>query len=793
MKYFFTLCITVLLFLSSIQSGYAQQMTTIKGKVLAADGTPLQRASVQLVGTVKGTNTSASGEYRIAGVEPGEYTLRVTTIGFVPVEEKITARGGVLVVPDLVLAEKTEELQEVTVSSSRGNKFAKKQSETVAKMPLKDLENPQVYSSISNELLTEQITTDFSNVLKNSPGVYKIQGNRNINTSGGSFYTIRGFRTGTGLVDGVLGETNAEYDPANVEKVEVLKGPSGTLYGGQVTSFGGLVNIITKKPLGTFGGEVSYTGGSNDLNRVTADVYGPVDKKKNLLFRVNTAYQYQNSFQDAGFKRSFFIAPVVEYRASERLNIKLNTSFYNAESTSPSVIFLSRTRPFIATRPEQLNFDWDRSYTSDDVTMKNPTTNLRGEVNYKISDTWNSQTIIAHNDRRSKGFYQYQFIRMATDDTLERNVVKMNTVNTSTNVQQNFTGDFRIAGLRNRLVVGVDYLNQTVKMDNSPYIVFDYVNGVIPGDNYNDLTRTAVEAKLAESGSAPTKGRSSNGMSGIYASNMLNVTDDLMAMFSLRVDRFWNDTYNQTALSPKFGLVYQVVKDKVSLFGNYMNGFLNVSPVSQPLPDISGVFEPQHANQAEGGVKMNLFNNRLTLTASYYDIRVDNMTYRDAIVRDDQEFSITVQDGTQRSKGIELEVIANPVEGLNIIAGYSYNDSELTKGVPALIHRRPASAGPANLVNAWVSYVLPKGKLKGLGVGAGGNYVGKHLTSNSAITGVFTLPAYTLVNATAFYDTKHYRLGVKVDNLANERYFVGQGVIAPQMLRNFATNLVVKF
>ncbi|RNL93021.1 TonB-dependent siderophore receptor [Sinomicrobium pectinilyticum] len=792
MRHFFTSYVTVLFFLCGMLS-YAQQTTTVRGKVLDAGSRPVEGASVQLAGTARGTSTSASGQYRITGVRQGEYTLRITAVGFAPTEKRIVVKGETLVVPDLELVEKAEELIGVTVSSFRANKFAEKQSQTVAKMPLKDLENPQVYSSIPNELLTEQITTDFGNVLKNSPGVYKVQGNRNINTDGGSFYTIRGFRTGLGLVDGVLGETNAEYDPANVEKVEVLKGPSGTLYGGQVTSFGGLVNIITKKPLDTFGGEVTYTGGSNDLNRVAADIYGPVNKRGNLLFRVNTAYQYQNSFQDAGFKRTFFVAPVVEYRANERLNIKLNTSFYHGESTSPSVLFLSRTRPFIATRPEELHFDWERSYTSNDITMENPTTNLKGEVNYKISDTWNSQTIVAYNDRRSKGFYQYQFIRKATDDTLERNIVKMNTINTSTNIQQNFTGDFRIAGLRNRLVVGFDYLDQTVKNDNSPYIVFDYVNGVMPGDNYNDLTRAAVEARLAESEGPRTENRSSNGMAGIYASNMLNMTDDLMAMFSLRVDRFWNDTYNQTALSPKFGLVYQVVKDKVSLFGNYMNGFLNVSPVSQPLPDISGIFEPQHANQAEGGVKMNLFNNKLALTASYYYIKVENMTYRDGLVRDGQEYSVTVQDGTQHSKGVELEVIANPVEGLNIIAGYSYNDSELTKGVPALVNRRPASAGPANLVNAWVSYVLPKGKLKGLGVGAGGNYVGKHLTSNSAVTGVFTLPAYTLVNATAFYDTSHYRLGIKVDNLANERYFVGQGVIAPQMRRNFAANLVIKF
>jgi iron complex outermembrane receptor protein len=83
--------------------------------------------------------------------------------------------------------------------------------------------------------------------------------------------------------------------------------------------------------------------------------------------------------------------------------------------------------------------------------------------------------------------------------------------------------------------------------------------------------------------------------------------------------------------------------------------------------------------------------------------------------------------------------------------------------------------------------------IKGFGAGFGGNYVGDFMTANSAVTGIFTIPSYTLLNATVFYETRSFRLGVKLDNLTNELYFAGQGVLAPQMLRSVIATATVKF
>lgn len=782
----------------------------IKGTVRTKDGKPAEFVTVGIKG-LKSAQVDSKGNYLLRDIEAGTYQLIASFVGLGANHKSVTVIAGETVSVNFTLAESNEQLDEVVINGGSTNKFSVKKTTTSAKMPLGNLENPQVYTTIPKTLLTEQMVTEFSMALKNSPGVYKVQGSRGINSEGASYYSMRGFRTEAALVDGVPSQTNGEIDPANIERVELIKGPSGTLFGGAVVSFGGLINIVTKKPIDTLGGELSYTTGSYGLSRLSFDVYGPadpVDQDKKLLFRMNGAYQHQNSFQDVGFRKSVFIAPTLEYRASKRLNFMASAGFYELTGTSPSVIFLNRTRNFTVNTPKELNFDWKRSYTSNDLTMSNPTMNFRGQMTYKLSDQWTSQTIYSINTRKSNGFYQYEFIRDAkSDEILERTISLQKSVNISRDLQQNFTGDFNLFGLRNRAVIGLDYLNQTVTNDSSPYLVFDKVNGTNPDDpNYGNISSSAVRAGLAASKSLRTWTSGENNIYSVYASDVLNVTDRLIAMLSLRVDRFQNKgvlnyydnkrsgQFMQTAVSPKFGLVYQILKDRISLFGNYMNGFSNVAPVLQPaVPGLAATFKPQQANQFEGGVKMDLFQGKLSFTASAYDIEVNNITWREDVKYNGENYSVTLQGGIQKSKGIELELIANPVQGLNVIAGYAYNDSKLIDGLPASEGRRPPFAGPSTLVNSWISYALPRGPLKGLGLGTGINYIGEHLTSNSAITGVFTLPSYVMATATVFYDKPKFRLGFKVDNLTDELYFTGIGVLSPQMPRTFAANATFKF
>ncbi|PRD46342.1 hypothetical protein C5745_16305 [Sphingobacterium haloxyli] len=292
---------------------------------------------------------------------------------------------------------------------------------------------------------------------------------------------------------------------------------------------------------------------------------------------------------------------------------------------------------------------------------------------------------------------------------------------------------------------------------------------------------------------------------GAYVSNVLDVTPSLHVHLALRMDYFDNkgtydfdaDTtrgaYSQTAFSPRVGLVYEFVKDRMSFFGNYQNGFKNVAPIVQPLPDISGDFKPQQAEQWEAGVKLNLFNNLMVLTASYYDISVSNITRPESIERDGQFYNITVQDGTRLSRGVEFDLTAAPMEGLDIILSYSNNSSKLTKADANVNSLRPTEAGPKNLFNVWASYTAHRGFLNGVGIGAGVNHASENLVTNSVPTGAFTIPAYTLVNASLSYTYRNYELAVKANNLTDRTYYKGWSTVNPMMSRNILGSIAYRF
>lgn len=222
----------------------------------------------------------------------------------------------------------------------------------------------------------------------------------------------------------------------------------------------------------------------------------------------------------------------------------------------------------------------------------------------------------------------------------------------------------------------------------------------------------------------------------------------------------------------------------MSLFANYQNGFTNETGT-----DYAGkTFKPEQANQLEGGVKLNLFGGKLSSTLSYYRINV-----QDVIRPYTPNPNLSVQDGTQLSKGFEAEVIANPFTGFNVVAGFSYNDSKYTKADADVLGRRPGTASSPYTANLWLSYHLPPQVIKGLGFGIGGNYASDNEVVNSVSQGVFTLPSYVVLNASAFYDVSKYRVSFGINNFTDQRYWTGYSSINTQMPRQFIGSVAYRF
>ncbi|MBB6369984.1 TonB-dependent receptor [Chryseobacterium shigense] len=805
MKTFRTL-ILLLLLVSFPLIVSAQQSERVHGKVMLSEKVPVKNALLRLVNTPYQAKTNNLGEYYFDNVPPGEYTLQVVLNDIELMREQIRIEKDIFEIPVIYTSVENNVIEGITVYAVSRNKFLDKDSTSISKMPLKNLENPQFYTSINQQILKEQLVYDISDALKNVPGIVKMQGSAGRAGDGSFYYNLRGFPTRVSMVDGVPATTNTEIDPADIERIDVIKGPSGTLYGGAVTSFGGLINVMTKKPKDYFGGEVSYLLGSYNLNRVTADVYGPVTDSRKTLFRLNAAYQYQNGFRDSEFRKSMFVAPTLSYQVNDRLTFNLGAQIYTYEGTNTPIIFLSRTRKFFAATPDELGFDWKRSYSNNDMSLKAPSINVKAEVNYKISDNWSSQTLISRNYRKTEGLYQYQFIRGNTSDALlERNVQWQNSEGASTSIQQNFNGEFKVGKIKNKVLIGLDYLNQSLNNNNSPIVKYDTINGKNLTNGYGFISKDLVLQKIQLSKAALERNTTSSNIYGAYVSDAVYITDRLITLLSLRFDHYESKgqlnlnsninsgAFNQNAWSPKIGVLYQIYKNRLSAYANYMNGFSNTPPSIQPLSDYSGDFKPQRSNQWEVGLKGNLWRNRVNFTVGYYDILVDNMLRATEVIRDGKSYNVTIQDGEQRSKGIEIETILNPVQGLNIMAGYSYNDSKFVRAAASVDGRRPSSAGPANVFNSWISYILPIQGLQGLGLGLGVNRIGEQVTVDNATTGQFIFPAYTLINASLSLEKERYRLGFKMNNVGNTRYFAGQGVIVAQMPRNFVAEVTLKF
>ncbi|RKR14251.1 iron complex outermembrane receptor protein [Maribacter vaceletii] len=792
----------LLLFLAT-QIGFSQS-TSITGSITDNSKEPLFGVNVILKNTTNGSQTNENGQFIIENVANGEYLISISYIGFKTKEVKINITNNTSVnLEPIFLLEGNEMLNEVVVEGSRTNKFSRKKSAYVSKMPLKNIENAQVYNTITSQLLISQSVNTFEDALKNAAGISKLWSSTGRSGDGAGYYSSRGFAVQPQLVNGVAGITNGFINPSNVERVEVIKGPSGTLFGSSVTSYGGLINIITKKPYNSTGGEITMSGGTNDFAKLIADVN--ISDTEKLSLRFNTGFQKDNSFQDAGFKKSVFIAPSLTYKVNNKLAFNFSYEASSNEQTNETFLFLNRYGPIAFNTIDELGYDTNLSFTNNDVTIDNVTQNYRGEIAWKLTDNWSSQTLIAGGIAKSKGYYTYlwnvaDWTNPAAPIGTENFSLYAQDTDARTktlNLQQNFTGDFKLGDLKNKLLVGVDYLD-TKTIDNSSN--WGYLHTInIDGDLiFGEPEINATNLNTALNGIGNLDSDIRQNILGAYVSDVINILPSLSIMGSVRYDRFNylgdkntdtdDDTeYTQSTWSPKFGIVYQPILNQVSVFANYQNGFSYVNP--QYITDFGTgettlqSYDVEEANQLEFGIKTNLFHNKLETTLSYYNINVDNKYY----------WATKTQDLKINSQGIELELNASPIKGLNLHSGFSYNDSEIKDSPSAtgLEGNRYGESGPEITYNFWADYKF----LSKFGVGAGFNGASEYdtMVDYKSVTGSFYIPGYTIFNASVYYETDTFRFSLKGNNLSDKTYYSGWSTVTPQQQRVILAAVNYKF
>lgn len=718
----------------------------------------------------------------------------------------------------------SKNIEEVIISS-----VLKKDSEYTNKMPLKAIENPQLFSTVDKIFFENQMIYTVDDAYRNVTGIQKMWSATNRAGDGGAYIALRGFVSNNSLRNGLVAPVTTSIDAVNVEKLEVLKGPSATLYGSNVTSYGGAVNRVTKKPYDKFGGNISLTGGSYNYYRAQADVNAPLTKDNKLLFRLNTAYTNSGTFQKTDAKNTYFaFTPSLLYKVNDKLDISLEYEMFDTRATpEQSFFYLSKDPGFTpglgvnnAKDLEKLGLDYKQSYFGDGMYTNSKVKNLFGQINYKINDNIRSSTNVSSAYTFSDGYNPYFTAYVNPADNVlmvgRADQATRDSKKTYFQVQQNFNFDYKFGNnMRNRTVVGFDYM----KIKNDQHFVtlslpatqgfFDFVpatgydyagtfNGSILDNAYKNTPNAFYDVIDKQD---------------TYSGYIANVFTPILGLNIMAAARYESnnfkggilygspvEAYTQSAFSPKFGIVYEIIKDKFSVFGNYQNSFSSKGYYATDLVGTPALSAPERANQFEGGFKGSIFKGRVNATLSYYNINVKNSLVATGLYTPNFQ-SIQTQAGELLSKGVELEVNAYLVKGLSLVGGVSYNDSEYLESDPTTKGRRPGTAGSPWLASLYASYQILDGSLKGLGFGIGGNYANDHreinnnIVQNGVVTGesIFILPKYLVLNASAFYDTKKYRIGVKVDNFTNQHYWVGFTTANPQQLINALGSFTYKF
>jgi len=738
----------------------AHSQKKITGIITSESGHPIAGVSIQLLHQKAHTLSNQAGVFDFQQLRPCQDTLVVKATGFKQNRHILllnTAADSLHL--NIILKDTAAPLKTVTV---RTNLISDNKSVYIARMPLKNLENPQVYNVVSHDLIEQLQITSIDEAMLNVAGTVAN------NTAGGYFsITSRGFSTYVNARNGTsVPSYFTSYEPSNLERIEVLKGPAGTLYQG-AASYGGAVNLVTKRPEKMPATKLAFTTGSWGLNRATIDYNHSLDSGHQLLFRMNASADRRKTFQDFGHSNVYSLSPSFSYAASDRWQIIAEFELYSSEKTPTPWQSFGTYYQNVKDVPV-----YKKSYYADDLKTMLIRQNATVTSTYQLGKNWESSTVIgALNSSVDHNYFAYNYY--LSKDSIRRLIYDYDYNYSSINIQQNFTGQFKLLGLKNKMLAGLEYVSTT----------FNYTGYSTNYDttsiyDFKPALRKNVDKLITERPVYSAANTWTASRYAAYLSDLLYLRPNLMTMLSLRADRYHytlNTPYSQTAFSPKLGIVYQPIREELALFANYTDGFSNQNTANKSDGSIVKL-DPVHATQYEGGIKWDAPDQRYSATLSIYNIKIHN-----ANLYDEQGF-FESQNGTQQSKGLELEFKASPTDNLNMLLGYGYNENKYTRS--SSYQGNLAANAPKNIGNLWVNYSIPCKKNHRFSIGAGGNYVDR------AYTDVYNrteIPAYLLLNATASYHFGRTQLGIRLNNLSNQKYYSGSG--NPMPPRNYTANI----
>lgn len=732
----------------------AQQTTDLSGTVSDASGGAIEAASVLLRrgGAVTAqTRTDASGRYTFAGLDAGTYDLEVSAASFTREVREVTIPAS----GDADIQLTVASLAESVTVTAQVDGYSADTATTGTKLALPRLRNPQSISVISREVMDDRVVTRLTETADHSASVRAQVGYGGTQSNN---YSFRGFRAGLEANNTNLRNGFQEFaflsqrDPANVERVEFIKGPASLLYGS--AEVGGLVNTITKKPLAQHRYEFGLVGGGFGQVRPTIDLTGPVDGAGKLLYRFNGAYDRGGSYRDFVNHEVIFAAPAITWRPTGATALTFEVELGS---------FVNDFARGFPQNPLFLDVDPTRSFIEPWTRADNEQVNYMLNFTHQFSENWSMRSGFSHirNETNIRAV-SFGFFAIAPDGrTINRNAPHTDEKSRNWNSQNEIYGRVRTGSVEHQLVAGVEatrfqfkYLFDSLTLD--PIDRINPVYGALPGFRIfgfnDDIAATQV---------------------GLYLQDQIRVTDRLSVMLGGRFSNVPSrrkvfpdgDLLNEQTdrdFLPRAGVSYRVVPGGNAYFSYATSFFPNFA--SRQRNDEP--FNPTVGRQYEAGWKQQLARGRVLATFAYFDL-----TRADVLVPDpeDDTFTFSIQVGEQRSRGAEVEVNGRITNSLNVIATYGALDTEVTEDPRGFYLGDRLADAPTHSGSLYMNYGFRDGPLTGFSMGAG-VYAG---TSRFAAlpNPVWLLPGRARADLNFGYERPHWRFDVTVKNLTNSRDF----------------------
>ncbi|MBE9168617.1 TonB-dependent receptor [Pleurocapsales cyanobacterium LEGE 06147] len=717
-------------------------------------------------------------EFRETNPAPGIREVTVTEINNRSIRVTITGEQqapSAEVVPnrqDLVLSvtpegttadtEPDEEI-DVIATGEGGESYYVPDASTATRTdtPIRDI--PQSIQVVPRQVIEDQKASRLREALRNVSGVSEA-GN-----FGGAIdsFNIRGFATFNTLRDGFKIGQGGLRETANLERIEVLKGPASVLYGNLEP--GGVINLVTKKPLSEPYYFAEFQAGNYQSYRGSIDISGPGYPDKSALYRLNAVYENSDTFREPIDRRTerFFIAPVLAWNIGENTDLTFELDYLNVEQP------FDRGSVAIGNRPADIPItrflgDPDDVYKLEEIGVGyrfehrfNENLTLRNAFRFQQSDTFDQKTQPGELDEET-GDLPREF---DSNDDRERNYA----------VQTDLISKFATGSIEHTLLFGFDLARNEYGGTNNGLPFAPSINIFNPV--YPEVSRDLSDYTV------PRRDDSNRTDTlGIFLQDQIAFTDNLKMLIGGRFDlsdresedRLEDSTSTQydEAFSPRIGLVYQPIPP-ISLYASYSRLF---APNFATSADGS-ILEPERGTQYEVGIKGDLLDGRLLATLAAYQITKTNIGTTDP---ENPDFSIPV--GEIRSRGIELDTVGEIMPGWNLIASYGYIDSEITESSDPEsfpVGTKTENVAP-NAASLWTTYEIQEGSLQGLGFGLGLFYADEKLGD---FENTYKLPSYIRTDAAIFYKRNNWRAAVNFRNLFDIEYYesvnYGRSTIQP--------------